>query len=207
MKVIVFGATGGVGQEAVRRAVAAGYEVTAFVRTPAKLQAPHGVHVVEGDAFDREAVTAAIRGHDAVICALGSSRGMRRSTELAEMATNIAHGMRSAGIDRIAYCASAGVEGELTGPVGSLVAWLLRHPLADHRAALDALADAGIRPTVARPTSLTDGAFTRDYVEMFHGLPPASGRMPRASVADFLVRALGDPETYVGASVGLSVSR
>ncbi|NED84001.1 NAD(P)H-binding protein, partial [Streptomyces sp. SID11233] len=36
MKLTVFGATGGVGGEAVRQALAAGHEVTAIVRDPAR---------------------------------------------------------------------------------------------------------------------------------------------------------------------------
>jgi len=34
MKIIVFGATGGVGQHVVKQALEEGHEVTAFVRTP-----------------------------------------------------------------------------------------------------------------------------------------------------------------------------
>ncbi|MYV67428.1 NAD(P)H-binding protein, partial [Streptomyces sp. SID2131] len=37
MRLTVFGATGGVGREVVRQALAAGHEVTAVVRNPARL--------------------------------------------------------------------------------------------------------------------------------------------------------------------------
>ncbi len=37
MKIIVFGATGGVGQHVVKQALEKGIEVTAFVRTPSKV--------------------------------------------------------------------------------------------------------------------------------------------------------------------------
>ena len=36
MKIIVFGATGGVGQFVVKQGLETGFEITAFVRTPAK---------------------------------------------------------------------------------------------------------------------------------------------------------------------------
>lgn len=45
MKIIVFGATGGVGQHFVEMAVAAGHDVTVFVRTPEKLKTT-GVHII-----------------------------------------------------------------------------------------------------------------------------------------------------------------
>lgn len=37
MKIIVFGATGGVGQHVLQQALAKGFEVSAFVRTPSKV--------------------------------------------------------------------------------------------------------------------------------------------------------------------------
>lgn len=37
MKIIVFGATGGVGQQVVKQALKKGIKVTAFVRTPSKI--------------------------------------------------------------------------------------------------------------------------------------------------------------------------
>lgn len=48
MKVIVFGATGGVGQHFVQMAVEASHEVTAFVRTPEKLKTTNGVNILKG---------------------------------------------------------------------------------------------------------------------------------------------------------------
>lgn len=41
MKLIIFGATGGVGQALLQQTLAANLEVTAFVRTPAKVQLTH----------------------------------------------------------------------------------------------------------------------------------------------------------------------
>ena len=71
MKVIVFGATGGLGGWVWKAAVAAGHEVTAFVRSPDKLDsaAPGypGLDVVNGDVMDAAAVRSASRGCEAAI--------------------------------------------------------------------------------------------------------------------------------------------
>lgn len=207
MKVVVFGATGGVGKEVLRFAAQAGHEVTAFVRTPEKLpDIPHLTHVV-GDAFDADAVAQVIDGADAVISALGSSRGAKKSDELERMAANIASGMVEAGVKRIAYCASAGVEREIEGAPGKIIMWMLRHPLADHREAIERLEAAELDITVARPMSLTDDSFTSDYDEAFGGVPVGGHEVPRASVAYFLVKAIDDPDTYVGTSVGLALPK
>lgn len=96
MKIIVFGATGGVGQQVVTQALEKGIEVTAFVRTPSKMKTTNAsLQIVQGDAFNKEKVDAAIAGHDAVVSCLGSSQGMKKSTELAEMTKNIVDGMQA----------------------------------------------------------------------------------------------------------------
>lgn len=88
MKIIVFGATGGVGQHFVEMAVAAGHTVTAFVRTPEKLKTTD-VTIVQGDAFNAEQVADAIIGHDAVISCLGSSTGMKNQMSLKRWAKTL----------------------------------------------------------------------------------------------------------------------
>ena len=41
MKIIIFGATGGIGHHAVRHALEKGYEVVAYVRSPQKMTMEH----------------------------------------------------------------------------------------------------------------------------------------------------------------------
>lgn len=207
MKIVVFGASGGVGQQVLRRAVAGGHEVTAFVRSPEKLETRAGLNIVVGDAFDAHAVAAAVMGQDAVVSCLSSSKPMKPSDEVTRMVRHIIAGMQAAEIDRITYCASAGVNGELTGAMGKTVMWMLRHALADHRGALDQLEAAGMNTTIARPTSLNNEAFNAAYVETFEGFPLSARAIPRASVADFLVKALEQPTTYSRTSVGLTLPK
>src|SRR6266436_9262191 len=72
MRLLIIGATGGTGRELVKQALERGHQVTAFVRTPARLRLAHErLTVVRGDVLDRSSVEAAVRGHDAVLSALG----------------------------------------------------------------------------------------------------------------------------------------
>jgi uncharacterized protein len=70
MRIIVFGAAGGVGSRTVAEALARGHEVTAVVRRP-NPQLPQGVAVVIGDAADPD-LTA---GHDAAVSAVRAPAG------------------------------------------------------------------------------------------------------------------------------------
>ena len=68
MRVFVAGSTGVIGHRAVRAMVAAGHQVTAVVRSPAKaaLARSLGATPVEVSIFDPDALRAAAAGHDAV---------------------------------------------------------------------------------------------------------------------------------------------
>ncbi|MCJ1909058.1 NAD(P)-dependent oxidoreductase [Planococcus ruber] len=204
MKIIVFGATGGVGQAVVKQAVESGLEVTAFVRTPEKLKTSHeNLTVVQGDAFKPAEVSAAIAGHDAVVSCLGSSQGMKKSSELEEMTKHIVAGMQEHGVKRIVYTASAGINNELPGMSGKLMMGMLKNALIDHRAAVDWIESHGLVYTIARPMGLTNGDFTGVYREAKEGVPEKSRTIPRADVAHFLLKALKDP-SYENTSVGIA---
>ena len=68
MRVFVAGSTGVIGHRAVSALVAAGHEVTAAVRSPAKaaLARSLGATPVEVSIFDADALRAVVAGHDAV---------------------------------------------------------------------------------------------------------------------------------------------
>ena len=205
MKLIVFGATGGVGQEFIKQAIEKGHEITAFVRTPAKLTI-EGVHIVQGDAFDAEAVSAAIAGHDAVVTCLGSTEGSEKHTSIEKMTRNIADGMEKNNVKRIVYCASAGVNGELPGLTGKMVMKMLEKPLKDHRNALNYLLSKNVIYTIARPMGLKNNPLNENYTEVFDGPPKGASSIPRASVAHFMVKALEDAK-YENTSVGLTIPK
>jgi uncharacterized protein YbjT (DUF2867 family) len=77
MKILVLGASQGTGALCVKAALAKGCLVSAFSRTPAKLDVTHpALTKVVGDFHDAASVRSAVAGHDAVIiCASPSSLG------------------------------------------------------------------------------------------------------------------------------------
>lgn len=204
MKIIVFGATGGVGQHVVKQALEKGMAVTAFVRTPSKLDVTHEkLQVIQGDAFNPEEVATAIAGHEAVVSCLGSNKGTKKSGELEEMAKNIVLGMKQHNVHRIVYTASAGINKELPGVSGKLIMQMLKNPLTDHRNAVDFIQAHGLDYTIVRPLGLTNDAFTGTYRESIDGVPDKSRTIPRADVAYFIVKALSE-EGYSNTSVGIA---
>ena len=75
MKIVVLGASRGVGLEVVRQGLEAGHKVTAFVRSPEKLEVKHvNLKSFKGDSMDAAAVAEALAGQDAVVSTLASTR-------------------------------------------------------------------------------------------------------------------------------------
>jgi putative NADH-flavin reductase len=101
MKVIVFGATGTVGRLAVEDLLKAGHTVTAFARSPRKLNlSDPKLRLVAGDAMTLSDVTDAVAGHDAVVVTLGA--GMSRKSKIRSQGTmNVIKAMQAHGVRRL----------------------------------------------------------------------------------------------------------
>jgi putative NAD(P)-binding protein len=70
---------GRTGQSLVEQALEKGYEITAFVRIPARLLLDHErLRVVRGDVTDAAAVGEALAGQEAALSALGHGRSPSR---------------------------------------------------------------------------------------------------------------------------------
>lgn len=67
MNIALIGASGNAGSRILAELSARGHQVTAIARTPEKIAALPGVTARKGDLFDRDAMAALLRGHDAVI--------------------------------------------------------------------------------------------------------------------------------------------
>ncbi|HEX6048203.1 MAG TPA: NAD(P)H-binding protein [Gemmatimonadaceae bacterium] len=77
MRLLVLGASGGVGRWLTRFAAEGGHEVTALVRPTATFDAPANVRVIRGDVLDAATLAAAVQGQDAVASCLGLRRASK----------------------------------------------------------------------------------------------------------------------------------
>lgn len=206
MKVLIFGATGTIGRELVRQALDQGYAVTAFARTPAKVELNHPhLTVVQGDVLDPGSVAQAVPGHDAVFCSLGAGiKGTVRS----EGTRNIIRAMEQADICRFVCQSTLGV-GDSRGNLNAywryiMFGLLLRRAYADHVRQEAYVKQSRLDWTIVRPAAFIDGEHTGQYR---HGFPGADKtttlKISRADVADFMLQQLVD-DTYLHQTPGLS---
>ena len=212
MKLTIIAATGGAGRELLEQAAAAGHDVTAVVRNPAKLS--RQVQSVTADLSrpDPAVLESAVVGADAVLSGLGphsnSDAGIASAGTPAVVAA-----MKAAGVRRIVAVSAAPVS---TVPTPSRPSppehdpgdgFFMRHLLshianarlgkvfADLAEMEDILRESGLDWTVVRPPQLTGKPFTGTYRTAYGQNLRGGLSVPRANVAHFMLHILGQPDT------------
>src|SRR4029450_12815095 len=101
MKVLVIGATGQTGRQAVRQLLARGDYVTGFARNPSAItEVSDRLRVVQGDARDAESLERAVQRQDAVLVAFGS-RSLKKDDVQEVLMRNLTAAMIRHGVTRI----------------------------------------------------------------------------------------------------------
>ncbi len=110
MKIVLFGATGHVGQRIVAEALRRGHEVTGIVRDPSRAQSPDPrVTLVQGDATDAASVATVVRGADAVVSSVSPRPGTTgNAPTMVGTARALIAGLREAGVRRLVVVGGAG---------------------------------------------------------------------------------------------------
>lgn len=203
-RVFVLGATGGTGRALVEQARQRGHLVTAFVRSPDKLDPLRdGVTVVRGDPRNAGELIAALPGHEAVLSALGPV-GLGPTTIVGDCARATVAAMRATGVRRLLIVGVA-VLFENHGLLSAIARrTFLRYVARDSAEMERIVSESGLDWTIARPPRLTDGALTRAY-GVADGRMPSAARsvISRADVADFLLDELENP-SHLHRVIGLA---
>ena len=195
MKIVIFGASGGTGLEVVKQALEAGYHVTAFVRTPSKINIQHpNLTLFQGDVTDAGAVDKAIAGQEAVINTLGPVRPpVPHMMETA--AKNIVAAMKKHSIRRIVSTTGAGVRQPEDQPkimdraIGILLNLLAKDVVLDSDANVKYIQSSDLDWTIVRFPRLMNGAHTGQF-RVGYVDKDSSTQFSRADGADFVLKEL-----------------
>jgi putative NADH-flavin reductase len=201
MKLTVFGATGGIGQEIVRQALESGHRVTAVVRDPARLTVTGaGLEVFRADLRDPEALRPAVSGRDAVLSGLGARS--RKDAGIAARLTRTVLGAMEAEEVRRLLVVSAGPVGP--DPEGAalvdramrgLISGLLKDVYADLREMEEEVARSATDWTVVRPPRLQNKPVTGAYRTAVGSFPLKGRFIARADVAHAMLAMIDDART------------
>lgn len=204
MKVLVAGATGGVGKAVTRQLASQGIQTRAFVRDAVRASATlplggSGVEILEGNVYNYRDCNRAMQGCTAVICATGATDRFSPLSPFQvdfQGTENLVAAARQSGIKKFVFVSSIGADDPLF-PLNlffGLLFWKKQGELAVQRSGLDY--------TIIRPGGLLneirsgrgEGGVVAAGADAF-GLPPR--RMPgsilRSDVAEGCVAALVEP--------------
>ncbi|GAA2637591.1 NAD(P)-dependent oxidoreductase [Paractinoplanes durhamensis] len=220
MRLTIVAATGGIGRELLRQALAAGHDVTAVARSPEKIT--ESVRSVHADLAhpDVDALTEAVKGSDAILSGLGA-----RTTGEAGVAWRgtaaLVEAARRGGVRRLIVVSAAPI-GTVPSPerpdpprydpgdgffMRHLGAPFTRRAFREHYADLARMEDvvraSGLDWTISRPPKLTDRPLRGRYRTAVDRNVRGGFSISRADVAHQMLACLDQPET-VGHTIGVA---
>jgi putative NADH-flavin reductase len=200
-KLLVIGASRGIGLETVKAALLAGHSVRALARSAASIPIQNvALDKVCGNALDSDTIRNGLKDVNVVVQTLGvdiSPRAIFERTTLFSQSTRIlVDSMKAAGVKRLIAVTGLGA-GDSRGHGGLLYdavvfPLLLKRVYDDKDVQEWIIRSSGLDWTIVRPGLLADGPATGQY-----RVPTAPndwrfGTISRADVADFLVRQIDD---------------
>ena len=195
MKIVVFGASGRMGIKVVEQSLEAGHIVTAFLRTPSKIDIQHPrLTLLQGDVMDAAKVENAIVGHEVVISVLHTTRPPVPDM-LETAAKNIVAAMQKHGIRRIISTSGAAVPQPEDQPkvgdrlINALLNIFEKNFVVDSSANVRVIQASDLDWTIARFPRLMDGARTGKYRVSYLGKDSGT-QISRADGADFVLKEL-----------------
>ncbi len=210
MRIAVLGATGGVGRQLVRHALADGHQVTAAVRDPARLPITHDrLTTVRADALDAASVKGVIAGVDAVLSGIGAAGRHDPLRPASTSAKALVAASAATGVRRVLAVSAAPLnrsgagDSLVTRRLAMPVLWaLFREAYADLELMERQLRESDLDWTAVRPPRLTNAAGKGRYR---HAVEASPGGMAiaRADVARAMLDFIVDPAT-IRHAVGVS---
>lgn len=204
-KILIIGASKGIGLETTRLALDCGYAVRAMARSAGAMPVRDGrLETSSGNALEAADVQAALDGVSAVVLSLGvaaRSDAVVGPVRLFSRATRtIVPAMERAGVTRL-ICVTgfgAGDSGASLTVLESIPFRLLLGRIYDDKGVQERIIkESGLDWVIARPGLLTNGPRTARYKVLKESGSWRNGVISRADVADFLVRQIED-DAYLG---------
>ena len=194
MNLVVLGATGATGLEIVRQAADHGHSVTAFVRSPDRLNGLRKrITIKHGDLLNSAELEQVLKGHDAVLSGFGPRVPVLKADAdlLQRFAVALTRGMLQAQIRRVVLASSAFLFKDSIIPPTYVVGRLFFPGIVRDASAMeDVFAKSGLDWTIARPPRLTDKPYTGRYRVQEGHLPVFGFTISRADVPDFMINTV-----------------
>lgn len=204
MKLVVLGATGGIGVEIVKQAIEREHAVTALVRAPQSLKTYQDrIKIIRGDLLNAIELAKVFEGKDAVLSSFGPRDPRGNGHLLQSFAVGLTAAMLQSNVRRVIVVSVAFLFKDTIIPPAYLVGRLLfAHHIADATSLEDILIKSELDWTIVRPPRLTDKPLTGTYRVRDGHLPRFGFTISRANVADYMIKA-AENRSAIGKIVGV----
>jgi putative NADH-flavin reductase len=207
MKLIVLGATGGVGMEIVKQALDRDHKVTTFVRSLERLKEfRNRVEIIQGDLLSSEELARVISGHDAVLSTFGPRVPLSKSdwNLLHRFGLALSDAMLRDGTRRAVIISTAFLFKDSIMPPTNLVGRLFFRQVVEDAAEMELIIQkSGLDWTLVRPPRLTDRSRRGRYRVCEGHLPGFGFTISRADVAAFMLKT-AENGAFIQKIVGVS---
>lgn len=197
MRLLVIGASRGIGLKVVEQALEQGHQVTACARDTSRIGICHPYLLQQrADVLDFFALQRIVPGHDAVVIALGTLPTFETVRVFSEGTRNLIDAMHAAHIKRLIVVTGVGT-GDSRGHGGFLYdrlfqPFVLRTIYRDKERQEGLIRKSNLDWTIVRPGFLTHGESTGSYRVHTDLKGVTAGKIARADVAHFILQELND---------------
>jgi putative NADH-flavin reductase len=195
MKLLVIGATRGIGCRLVELALDENHHVTVLVRDPEKMPVRHDrLHMIKGDIRDRDAVTSAADDQDAVCITIGINPTRKPVTVFSEGAKTVIEALTHADANQL-ICVTGIGAGDSKNHGGffydRIFNPLLLKTIYEDKERQEALVrNSNLEWVIVRPGFLTNGPLTGTYRVLIDLAGVTAGKISRADVAHFILNEI-----------------
>lgn len=190
-KICIFGADGCTGVEVVKKAIASGNDVIAFVYSKDNLdQFDTLVEIVQGNILDAKAVEKAVKGADSVISVVGHIKNTDPLMQTKGI-QNVISAMKEYNIKRLISLTGTGARIPNDTPsmidrfLNMIISKIDPQRINDGIKHTEAIAESHLDWTILRVLKLTNNQFLGEYTLTEHG--PAEYTTSRAKVASIMI--------------------
>ena len=198
LKIAVFGASGDTGKQIVEQALAAGYDVVAYVRNPSKLNISNEhLTVIQGELSDAALIETAIKGTDAVLSALGP-RGGSKNKPLTQGMQNIIAAMKNQGVRRLIITSTLSAKDPKDKPdfrtraMVNLVKTTMHEAYEDIVNVAETVRASDLDWTIVRLALLNNKPKSGKVKAGYVGTGEVGTQISRADIADFMLKQISD---------------
>ena len=203
-KLLVIGASKGIGLKSVKQALDAGHDVRAFARSANRIEISHTrLQKFQGDALNLPDVERALDGIDVVFQTLGVAPApgfiFRPTTLFSEATRLLVPAMEKLGVRKLIALTGFGAgdsRDRISCPQKLPFKLIFGRVYDDKSVQERVIKNSDLDWTIVRPVVLTNGRKTGHYQILSDPEEWRNGLISRSDVADFLIKLIDD-ETYL----------